>query len=80
MKLYLYLTALICLILAFFPLCCITVSNSAPLSANDSDQKLTQNENKEDDETVAVFIVSANKTIDIKVLIFLLVEEFYLLQ
>ncbi len=67
MKLYLYLTALICLILAFFPLCCITVSNSASLSANDSDQKLTQNENKEDDETVAVFIVSANKTIDIKV-------------
>lgn len=68
MKLYLTLTAVICLILMIFPLLCVTVSKGNLLSERSEEQPTeTQNINYESTETISVFVVSSNKTVDMKV-------------
>ncbi len=68
MKLYLTLTLITSLILSVFPLVCITASKGTLLSENQAvHQDVTKSENIEKTETVSVFVVSANKTVDITI-------------
>ncbi len=69
MKLYLTLTAIISLILTLFPLISITVSKGALLSESAVIQEVPESDKGEEDkaaETVSVFLVTVNKTVDMK--------------
>ena len=66
MKLYLILTSITCLILLLFPLGCVTIKNQYADSIKPPETSVYQNSEKES-ETVSVFIVSADKTVDMKV-------------
>ena len=68
MKLYLTLTSIICLVLIVFPLCCVTVSKGGLISDSlVQEESFPQKNNSDNTETVSVFVVSSNKTVDIKV-------------
>ena len=64
MKTYLLLTAVICAILALFPLCALTISNSFQSETTENTKSEIKEETEKSD-TVSVFLVSANKTIDV---------------
>ncbi len=66
MKFYLILTSITCLILLLFPLGCVTIKNQYKDSTKPTETPVYQNSEKED-ETVSVFVVSANKTVDMEV-------------
>ena len=68
MKTYLLLTAVICAILVLFPLCALTVSqsfNTQP-STKTTQVKATEKAEEKKSSTVSVFVMSANKIIDIE--------------
>ena len=64
MKTYLLLTAIICAILVLFPLCALTVSKSFPMP---QETEKNAEETPKEKDTVSVFLVSANKTIDVEI-------------
>lgn len=68
MKTYLLLTAVICAILTLFPLCALTISNSFH---TEEISKGKINEATESSDTISVFLVSANKTVDVETLDYL---------
>ena len=71
MKFYLILTSVICLVLLLFPLGCVTIKNHY----NDITPPAQSAGYKTDDEkaeTVSVFVVSANKTVDMEILDYLI--------
>lgn len=59
MKTYLILTAVICIILIVFPVCCVSLHNKEDISPT-AETTYTQ------DDTVSVFLVSANKSVDVE--------------
>ena len=63
MKTYLLLAAIICVILALFPLCALTASKSFQVE----EKTQTETTTKKDSDTVSVFVMSANKTTDIEI-------------
>ena len=63
MKTYLLLTAIICVILALFPLCALTASKSFQTE----EKTQTETTTKKGSDTVAVFVTSANKTVDMEI-------------
>lgn len=66
MKLYLILTSIVCLILLLFPLGCVTIKNQYTDNTKPTETTVYQS-NKNKDESVSVFVVSADKTVDLKV-------------
>lgn len=66
MKTYLLLTAVTCIILVFFPLCALTVSRRIP-SADTTEKMKAETIAEESSDTVSVFVMSANKTVDMDI-------------
>lgn len=66
MKLYLILTSIVCLILLLFPLGCVTIKNQYTDNTKSTETTVYQS-SKNKDESVSVFVVSADKTVDLKV-------------
>jgi stage II sporulation protein D len=66
MKLYLILTSIVCLILLLFPLGCVTIKNQYTDNTKPTETTVYQS-SKNKDESVSVFVVSADKTVDLKV-------------
>ena len=65
MKLYLILTSIVCLILLLFPLGCVTIKNQYKNTPDPTETAVYQKDEKKDD-TVSVFVVSSDRTVDIK--------------
>lgn len=67
MKLYLVVTSIICLIMVLFPLCCVTVAKNLPDKTATTEKTIEEKiENSDTDETVSVFLVSADKKVEIE--------------
>lgn len=66
MKFYLILTGIIFLVLLLFPLGCVTIKNNTDINMSLTETAVYETEN-EKAETVSVFVVSADKTIDMAV-------------
>ena len=66
MKLYLILTSIICLVLLLFPLGCVTIKNQYTENTKPTETSVYPKDEKAD-ETVSVFVVSADEKVDMKV-------------
>ncbi len=68
MKLYLTLTLITSLILSVFPLITLTVSKGTLLSEKEMQLQITEkSDSAEEADSLSVFVVSANKTVDMKI-------------
>ena len=67
MKLYLILTSIICIIMVIFPLCCVSLGKTLSFDSKSPTNITEENSSETADNTVSVFMISADKTVDMSV-------------